>query len=187
MVRGPLRICVNVLLGASVELQMFVRVAVALVCTLGAASAIAEELRPEEARAFVVNKLFAYTCFDGTAGVARMHPDGSVVGTVRPRGQGAVRFAALPPGTVRVSANSVCAHVPGLPIEPCFKVNRIDHRSFRGSLTSLGFAYCDFALRSTARPHIANSAVSSPMPITKIEDRVLPPATVTEDTPNENE
>jgi hypothetical protein len=186
MVRGPLRICVNVVLGASVELQMLVRVAVVFACSLAAVSAVAEELRPEEARAFVVGKLFAYTCFDGTAGVARMHPDGSVVGTVRPRGQGAVRFAALPAGTVKVSANAVCAHVPGLPVEPCFKVNRIDHRTFRGSLTSLGFAYCDFALRSTSRPHIATN-VSPPMPITKVEDRVLPPATVTEDTPNENE
>jgi hypothetical protein len=168
---------------------MFVRVAVALALapTLAAVSATAEELRPEEARAFVVGKLFAYTCFDGTAGVARMHNDGSVVGTVRPRGRGPVRFATLPAGTVKVSATSVCAHVPGLPVEPCFRVQRIDHRSFRGSLSGLGFAYCDFVQRSS-RPHIASTAPLAitkmgerPLPITKIEERPLPPTTVSEE------
>ena len=64
---------------------MLLRVAVALcACVLGVASAIAEELAPEEARAFVVGKLFAYTCFDGTAGMGRVFSDGSVVGTIRP-------------------------------------------------------------------------------------------------------
>jgi hypothetical protein len=112
---------------------------------LGAVSAVvAEELGPEEARAFVVGKLFAYTCFDGTAGMGRIFPDGSVVGTIRPRGQSQVRFATLPANTIRVNGNAVCAHLPGLPIEPCFKVQKLDHRSFRGSLSGLGFAYCDF-------------------------------------------
>src|SRR6185312_2321764 len=101
---------------------MFVRIAVASACVLASVSAIAEELRPEEARAFVVGKLFAYSCFDGTAGMARMHHDGSVVGTIRPRGQGPVRFAMLPAGSIRVNAAAVCARVPGLPVEPCFKV-----------------------------------------------------------------
>ena len=59
---------------------MLVRVAVvAGACVLGAIGARAEELGPEQARAFVVGKLFSYTCFDGTAGMGRIFADGSVV------------------------------------------------------------------------------------------------------------
>jgi hypothetical protein len=47
----------------------------------------AEELGPEQARAFIVGKLFAFTCFEGTTGMGRILSDGSVVGTVRIRGQ----------------------------------------------------------------------------------------------------
>ena len=49
--------------------------------------AAAEDLSPEQARAFVVDKLFDYTCFDGTTGMVRIFSDGSVVGTIR-GGQG---------------------------------------------------------------------------------------------------
>lgn len=127
---------------------MLVRIALVCACMLGVASAAAEELAPEQARAFVVGKLFAYNCFDGTNGVGRIFADGSVVGTIRPLGHGELRFAALPPGTIRVTSNSVCAHLAGLPIEPCFKVQKIDYHSFRGSLSGLGFAYCDFYQRN---------------------------------------
>jgi hypothetical protein len=127
---------------------MLLRVAIVCALVFGAASAVAEELNPEQARAFVVGKLFAYTCFDGTAGMGRVFADGSVVGTIRPGGQGQVRFAALPAGTLRVSGNSMCAHLNGLPIEPCFRVQRIDFRSFRGSIAGLSFAYCDFTQRN---------------------------------------
>lgn len=130
---------------------MFVRVAVVCACVLAAASvatATAEELGPEQARAFVVGKLFSYTCFDGTAGVGRIFADGSVIGTIRPMGQGETRFAVLPPGTIRVEGTAMCAHLRGLPVEPCFKVQKIDYRSFRGSISGLGFAYCDFQQRN---------------------------------------
>ena len=126
---------------------MLLRVAVVCACVLGAASAasaVAEELGPDQARAFVVGKLFAYTCFDGTAGMGRVFSDGSVIGTIRPGGRGAMRFASLPAGTLRVEGTAMCAHLSGLPIEPCFRVQRIDYRSFRGSIAGLGFAYCDF-------------------------------------------
>ena len=132
---------------------MFVRVAVVGACLLGvgivgAASAIAEELGPEQARAFVIGKLFSYTCFEGTSGVGRIFSDGSVVGTIRMRGQGEQRFAALPAGTIRVDGGSMCAHLSGLPMTPCFRVQKIDYRSFRGTLSGLGFAYCDFTQRN---------------------------------------
>src|ERR1700726_2607651 len=94
-----------------VESPMLVRVAVvAGASVLGAVSATAEELGPEQAKAFVVGKLFAYTCFDGTAGMGRIFADGSVVGTIRPGGRGEVRFAALPAGTLQVKNGAMCAH-----------------------------------------------------------------------------
>ncbi len=124
---------------------MFLRIA-AFVCAgvLSAGSAIAEELGPDQAKAFVVGKLFSYTCFDGTAGMGRIFADGSVVGTIRPGGRGEVRFASLPPGTIRVDGAAMCAHLSGMPLQPCFRVQKIDYRSFRGSVSGLGFAYCDF-------------------------------------------
>ena len=83
---------------------MRVRVAMLYVYCLMASSAIAEELGPEQAKAFVVGKLFAY---------------------------------------------SLCAHLYGLPIEPCFTVQRIDQHSFRGSIAGSGYAYCDFYQRNS--------------------------------------
>jgi hypothetical protein len=127
---------------------MLVRVVVFFAFVLAAGSAFAEELGPEQARAFVIGKLFAYNCFEGTAGLGRIFPDGSVVGTIKIRGQGETRFAALPAGTIRVDGGAMCAHLPGLPITPCFKVQKIDYRSFRGSISGLGFAYCDFSQRN---------------------------------------
>ena len=125
-------------------------VAVLCVYCLVAPAAIAEELRPDQAKAFVVGKLFAYSCFDGTAGMGRIMADGSVVGTITPGGRGETKFASLPTGTIKISGNSMCAHLHGLPIEPCFKVQRIDQHSFRGSIAGLDYAYCDFHERN---PH----------------------------------
>ncbi|MGB7100963.1 MAG: hypothetical protein WBD95_19640, partial [Xanthobacteraceae bacterium] len=144
-----------------VESYMLLRVAVVCACVLGAAPAIAEELAPDQARAFVVGKLFAYTCFDGTAGMGRIFSDGSVVGTIRPGGRGETRFASLPAGTIKVEGGSMCAHLSGLPIEPCFNVQRIDYRSFRGSISGLGFAYCDFR-QHNPRAQVITRASASP-------------------------
>jgi hypothetical protein len=124
--------------------SMLLRVAVLCAGVFGAGAAFAEELGPEQARAFVVGKLFAYNCFDGTVGMGRILDDGSVIGTIRPGGRGEMRFATLPPNTLRVESGSICAHLSGLPIEPCFRVQKIDYKSFRGSVSGFGFAYCDF-------------------------------------------
>jgi hypothetical protein len=186
MVRGRLRSFVNIVqlpdvrvheAGASeviaagvraygVEWSMVLRVAVVSASIFGAGllaavPTVAEELGPEQARAFVVGKLFSYTCFEGTAGVGRIFADGSVVGTIRIRGQGQTRFAALPPGTIRVEGTSMCAHLAGLPITPCFKVDKIDYKSFRGSLSGLGFAYCDFNQRNP-RTQLINTPSEQP-------------------------
>ncbi len=153
---------------------MLLRVAVVCACVLGAASAIAEELGPDQARAFVVGKLFAYTCFDGTAGMGRIFADGSVVGTIRPGGRGEARFASLPAGTIKVEGTSMCAHLSGLPLEPCFKVQKIDYRSFRGSISGLGFAYCDFSQHNLRAQII--SRVPAPAPVRSVPMATLRPA-----------
>jgi hypothetical protein len=155
-----------------VESPMLLRVAIVCAFVVGAASAVAEELAPEQARAFVVGKLFSYTCFDGTVGMGRIFSDGSVVGTIRPGGQAQVRFAALPAGTIKVSSNSMCAHLAGLPIEPCFRVQKLDYRSFRGSISGLSFAYCDFYQRNP-RSGLAGASVKrdiapAPTPATSV-------------------
>jgi len=135
------------------------------------ASATAGEtmLTPDEARRFVANKFFSYTCFDGTNGAGRIHADGSVVGTMQ-TGAGPVRFVSLPSGTIRTTSDSICAALPHALIQPCFNVVQTSPQSFRGSLQGLGFAHCDFVRRNprleiTERetqpgPHATQSAIA---------------------------
>ena len=118
---------------------------------LAAMPALAGELRPEEARHFIAGKHFSYTCFEGTTGSGRINADGSVVGTIQVRGSGQPRFVTLPAGTVRVQPDAICATVRGVWFQPCFSVNQTDARSFRGSISGLGFAYCDFIRHN---PHL---------------------------------
>jgi hypothetical protein len=119
--------------------------------------AAAGELRPEEARHFVAGKLFSYTCFEGTSGAGRIYADGSVIGTIRIGGTGPIRYVSLPPGTVRVKPEAVCASVRGMLFEPCFNLDKTSEISFRGSIAGLGFAYCDFTRRN---PRLELTAVN---------------------------
>ena len=129
---------------------MFIRSMTVAVGVLAAGAAAAEPMNADMARRFVVGKYFAYTCFDGTRGSGRINGDGSVVGTIQVRG-GPVRYATLPPGTLHVRGEAVCASLRGMPFEPCFNLNKTDARSFRGSVSGMGFAYCDFT-RGHVRP-----------------------------------
>ena len=115
----------------------------------------AGEMRPEEAKAFVAGKVFAYSCFEGTTGAGRINADGSVIGTIRVRGTGPSHYVTLPPNTIRVGSG-ICASVQGMPFQPCFDVVKIDNNRFRGSLSGFGFAYCDF-VRRDSRTHVAQS------------------------------
>ena len=124
---------------------------------LAALPAMAGEMSADEARRFVIGKMFSYTCFEGTRGQGRVLPDGSVIGSIKLRGSGQVRYAALQPGTLRVKGEAVCASVRGLPVEPCFNLERISDNSFRGSISGLGFAACDFN-RHNGRASVAHSA-----------------------------
>lgn len=127
---------------------------------LAAVPAVAGEMSAEEAHRFVVGKLFNYNCFEGTRGQGRVLTDGSVVGSIQFQGSGQVRYAMLPAGTLQVKGDVVCAQVRGLPVQPCFNLERIDNNSFRGSVSGLGFASCEFT-RQHARAKIARSAHSA--------------------------
>src|SRR6201996_1407334 len=139
---------------------MFARSLLVVAALLATLPAYAGELRPEDAKRFVAGKYFSYTCFEGTRGMGRIQADGSVAGTIQMRGSGPVHPMALPAGTVRVQPDSICASVRGVPFGPCFNVNQIDSKSFRGSISGLGFAYCDF-VRHNPRVDVAESTGST--------------------------
>ncbi len=121
---------------------------VALLVGLAAAvPAVAGEMSVEEARRFVIGKLFSYECFEGTRGIGRIYSDGSVIGSIQLQGSGPVRYAHLPPGTVQVKGESVCASLRGLPISPCFSLDKTSESSFRGAIYGMGFASCQFTRR----------------------------------------
>jgi hypothetical protein len=124
---------------------------------LATVPAIAGEMNYDEARRFVAGKLFSYTCFEGTRGVGRVFSDGSVVGSIQFQGSGPVRYAHLPAGTLRSNGGAVCASVRGMPMQPCFNVERISETSFRGSVSGLGFMSCEFT-RHNGRASVIHSA-----------------------------
>ncbi|MGB7279129.1 MAG: hypothetical protein WBD15_15455 [Pseudolabrys sp.] len=123
---------------------------------LAAVPAAAGEMSAEEARRFVIGKIFSYTCFEGTRGQGRVNSDGSVTGSIQFQGSGEVRHAHLPANTLQVKGESVCASLRGLPMQPCFNLERTSASSFRGSISGLGFAYCDFT-RPGGRTTVAHS------------------------------
>jgi hypothetical protein len=126
---------------------MIARYAIVVVTLLASSPAVAETLGAEAARRFVLGKLFAFTCFDGTRGAGRVYDDGSVIGVIQFQGSGSVRSAWLPPGTLKVKGETVCASLNSIPIKPCFDLSRTDDQSFRGSVLGLDSAYCDFTQR----------------------------------------
>jgi hypothetical protein len=125
------------------------------------APAIAGGMNADEARRFVAGKVFAFTCFDGTRGAGRVLDDLGATGSIQFSGAGPVRHVRLPGNTLQIRGQAVCASIKGLPFEPCFNLDRRDERTFRGSVSGMGFAYCDFRhqgaqqmlmARSVARP-----------------------------------
>ena len=60
-----------------------------------------------------------------------------------------MRYAHLPPGTIQVKGESVCASLRGLPISPCFSLDKTGETSFRGAIYGMGFASCQFTRRYT--------------------------------------
>ena len=115
----------------------------------------------EEARKFVSGKVFAFTCFDGTRGAGRVLDDGGAMGAVQFSGSGPVRHMRLPGNTLQVRGQAVCASIKGIPFEPCFNLDKRDERNFRGSVSGMGFAYCDFRRQGAAQMLLAR-AVARP-------------------------
>jgi hypothetical protein len=140
---------------------MLVRSATVLIGLAFAFPAAAQELNAEQARRFVIGKTFAYSCFEGTRGAGRILADGSVAGTIQIQGKGPRRQAVLPPNTLRVQGERVCASVRGVPFEPCFNIVQTSARSFRGSVSGFNFAYCDFTRSGGGRREILRSAARS--------------------------
>ena len=133
------------------------------------APALAGQMNADEARRFVAGKVFAFTCFDGTRGSGRILDDMGAAGAVQFSGAARVRHMRLPGNTLQVRGQAVCASIKGIPFEPCFNLEKKDERSFRGSVSGMGFAYCDFhqgaaqmlMARSVARPRSLHARANS--------------------------
>jgi hypothetical protein len=131
---------------------------IAVVAGLASAlPAIGGEMKATDARHFVTGKLFSYACFDGTRGLARVNPDGSGDGSIQPKGAGPMRYGTMPAATLRVEGERICASLASSIIQPCFYLERTNAESFRGSISGLSFAYCDFT-RYEGRAHFVQSA-----------------------------
>jgi hypothetical protein len=121
--------------------------------------ALAGQMSADEARRFVSGKVFAFTCFDGTRGAGRILDDMGAAGAVQFNGSGPVRHLRLPGNTLQVRGEAVCASIKGVPFEPCFNLDKKDERSFRGSVSGMGFAYCDFRHQGAAQMLMARAVV----------------------------
>lgn len=155
------------------EFKMFARLLLGAV-TAGAlvAPAFAGMMTADEARRFVAGKIFAFTCFDGTRGAGRILDDMGAAGSIQFSGAGPIRHVRLPGNTLQIRGKSVCASIKGVPFEPCFNLDKRDERSFRGSVSGMGFAYCDFRhkgghqmlmARSVARPRSLHAPAHRPV------------------------
>ncbi len=102
-----------------------------------------DTMNAEQARAFVVGRLFSFSCFEGTRGAGRISADGSVAGTIALR-EKPIRYVRLPPNTVRVRGDNVCGFMRGMAFEPCFDVMKTGPASFRGTLAGVQTMWCDF-------------------------------------------
>ena len=144
-------------------------------------------MNADEARRFVSGKVFAFTCFDGTRGAGRILDDMGAAGSIQFSGSGPIRHVRLPGNTLQVRGQSVCASLKGLPFEPCFNLDKRDESTFRGSVSGMGFAYCEFhhqgaaqmlMARAVARPrslHPTESTRSADASRTEVSARVETP------------
>ncbi|MEH2625074.1 hypothetical protein V1292_003129 [Bradyrhizobium sp. AZCC 1719] len=137
--------------------------------------ALAGMMNADEARRFVSGKVFAFTCFDGTRGAGRILDDLGAAGSVQFSGSGPIRHVRLPGNTLQIRGQAVCASIKGLPFEPCFNLDKRDDRSFRGSVSGMGFAYCDFRHQGASQMLMARS-VARPRSVHRREEPSRVPA-----------
>jgi len=149
--------------------------------TITAAAMIAPALggmmNADEARKFVAGKVFVFTCFDGTRGAGRILDDMGAIGSVQFSGSGPVRHIRLPGNTLQIRGQAVCASIKGIPFEPCFNLDRKDEVSFRGSVSGMGFAYCDFHHQGGAAQMMMARAVARPRSLHRFEPSSEAPRT----------
>jgi hypothetical protein len=132
------------------------------------APALAGMMSADEARKFVIGKVFTFTCFDGTRGAGRVLEDMGALGAVQFNGSGPVRHLRLPVNTLQIRGQAVCAAIHGLPFEPCFNLDKKDEVSFRGSVSGMSFAYCDFHHQGVSQMLMAR-AVARPRSLRAVE------------------
>jgi hypothetical protein len=133
---------------------------------LAASPALGQEMNAEQALRFVSGKLFAFNCLDGSRGAGRIYADGSVIGNIQSSAAGPVQPVWLPPGTLKMKGQTVCAWLKGLSFEPCFTVIRTSDRTFRGSVNGMAMiAYCDFAQQRRGAGSRQGHGVMNPRPM----------------------
>ena len=151
--------------------------------------ALAGMMNADEARRFVTGKVFAFTCFAGTRGAGRVLDDLGAAGSIQFSGSGPVRHVRLPGNTLQIRGQAVCASIKGLPFEPCFNLDKKDERNFRGSVSGMGFAYCEFhhqgaqqmlMARAVARPRSLHAFQPEP---TRSADATRPEISARVETP----
>jgi hypothetical protein len=125
------------------------------------APAYAGMMNADEARKFVAGRVFTFTCFDGTKGAGRILDDMGAAGSVQFSGSGPIHHVRLPGNTLLIRGQAVCASIKGIPFEPCFNLDKTSERSFRGSVSGMSFAYCDFNNQGAAQMLLAR-AVARP-------------------------
>ena len=133
----------------------------ATVAVAATVPALAGQMNAEEAKRFVSGKVFTFTCFDGTRGAGRILDDMGAAGSVQFSGAGPIRHVRLPGNTLQIRGQAVCASLRGIPFEPCFNLDKQDDRTFRGSVSGMSFAYCDFHHQGGAQMLMAR-AVAHP-------------------------
>jgi hypothetical protein len=133
------------------------------------APAYAGMMNADEARKFVIGKVFTFTCFDGTKGAGRILEDMGAAGSIQFSGSGPIRHVRLPGNTLLVRGQAVCASIKGIPFEPCFNLDKTGDRSFRGSVSGMSFAYCDFNNQGAAQMLLAR-AVARPRSMRRHEE-----------------
>lgn len=141
------------------------------------APALAGMMNADEARRFVGGKVFSFTCFDGTRGAGRILEDMGAIGSVQFSGSGPVRHIRLPGNTLQIRGQAVCASIKGIPFEPCFNLDKKDEVSFRGSVSGMGFAYCDFHHQGGAAQMMMARAVARPRSLHRPEPASEAPRT----------
>jgi hypothetical protein len=146
--------------------------------------ALAGMMNAEEARRFVAGKVFSFNCFDGTRGAGRILDDMGAIGAVQFSGEGPIKHIRLPGNTLQIRGQAVCASLRGLPFEPCFNLDKTSEISFRGSVSGMGFAYCDFRhqgatqmmmARAVARPRSRRGEQTGSVDTPRTEVRVVTP------------